>query len=218
MRHKRRSSASRERPDLRPGGSPRAATSEELARVHSPKFLEWMNTSGRGRPYRRRYLPGTAEHRRRGARRGRHGGPGRRPLDGPVKRGIARPPAWASRAARIAGDGVLPLQQRRHRGRPCLRRGLSRVAIIDWDAPRQRHPGDVLRRPERPYVSTHQFLFYPGTGAGARRRARATEGASPERPAHRGRRRRDLPWRLRARSRPHPRNSNRAGARHHQRG
>ena len=42
--------------------------------------------------------------------------------------------------------------------------------------PRQRHAGHLLRRPDVLYVSSHQFPFYPGTGAAeeiGRRRRRA---------------------------------------------
>src|SRR5439155_19974422 len=45
-------------------------------------------------------------------------------------------------------------------------RGLSRVAIIDWDV----HHGNGTQEtfygdPSVLYISTHQFPFYPGTGA-----------------------------------------------------
>ena len=45
-------------------------------------------------------------------------------------------------------------------------RGIARVAIIDWDV----HPGNGTQHlfesdPNVLYVSTHQFPFYPGTGA-----------------------------------------------------
>ena len=89
-------------------------------------------------------------------------------LAGEAQRGVLRPaPARPPRRAR-SGDGLLPVQQRRGRGRatrstPAAPSGCS---ILDWDV----HHGngteaifaavrDVL------YASIHQWPLYPGTGA-----------------------------------------------------
>ena len=74
----------------------------------------------------------------------------------------ARPPRRARQA-----DGLLPVQQRRGGGRGRDRaRALARVAIVDIDV----HHGNGTQwmfydDPRVLYVSTHQFPFYPGTGA-----------------------------------------------------
>jgi acetoin utilization deacetylase AcuC-like enzyme len=45
-------------------------------------------------------------------------------------------------------------------------RGLDRVAIVDWDVHHGNGTQDAfLEDPSVLYVSTHQFPFYPGTGA-----------------------------------------------------
>ncbi|MFO0738082.1 MAG: histone deacetylase [Labilithrix sp.] len=147
--------------------APRAATSEELARVHSPKFLEWMNTLRGEEGYidADTYLaPQSIAVAELAA-----GGTVALVdalLDGPVKRGIAlvRPPGHHARPDQAMGFclfnnvGIAAAHARA--------RGLSRVAIIDWDV----HHGNGTQEmfygdPNVLYVSTHQFPFYPGTGA-----------------------------------------------------
>jgi acetoin utilization deacetylase AcuC-like enzyme len=45
-------------------------------------------------------------------------------------------------------------------------RGLRRVMVVDWDLHHGNGTQDIFyRSPEVLYVSTHQFPFYPGTGA-----------------------------------------------------
>ena len=77
-------------------------------------------------------------------------------------------------------DGLLPVQQRRRRRGAALARGLrTRRHRRLRRAPRQRHAADFLRRPAVLYVSTHQFPFYPGTGAADEVGARGRSAGSP---------------------------------------
>lgn len=147
--------------------APREATSEELSRVHAPEFVESMNELRGQEGYldADTYLgPDSVAVAQLAA-----GGTVSLVdaiLDGPVKRGIAlvRPPGHHARPDQAMGFclfnnvGVAAAHARA--------RGLSRVAIIDWDV----HHGNgtqemFYRDPNVLYVSTHQFPFYPGTGA-----------------------------------------------------
>ena len=83
------------------------------------------------------------------------------------------------------------------------RHGLERVLIVDWDV----HHGNgtqhiFARDPGVLYVSTHQYPFYPGTGAldevGARRRRRLHGQPAVPRRLRRRRVPRGLPHRRRA--------------------
>jgi acetoin utilization deacetylase AcuC-like enzyme len=61
--------------------------------------------------------------------------------------------------------------------------GVERVAIVDWDV----HHGDGTQAifaadPSVLYASTHQFPFYPGTGAAAERGLGPGEGTTLNRP------------------------------------
>ena len=65
------------------------------------------------------------------------------------------------------GDGLLPLRQRRHRRPPRAGRARPRAGGDRrlGRPPRQRHAGDLLRRPDSVFfVSMHQWPFYPGSG------------------------------------------------------
>jgi acetoin utilization deacetylase AcuC-like enzyme len=86
-------------------------------------------------------------------------------LDGPVKRGLAlvRPPGHHARPAQAMGFCLL--NNVAIAAAHARSRGLSRIAIVDWDV----HHGNGTQEafyedPHVLYVSTHQFPFYPGTG------------------------------------------------------
>jgi acetoin utilization deacetylase AcuC-like enzyme len=146
---------------------PRAATLEELSRVHDPQFVEWMQTLRGEKGYidADTYIgPESIEIAELAA-----GGTVALVdalIDGPVKRGIAlvRPPGHHARPGQAMGfclfnNVAIAAAQARARG-------LSRIAIVDWDV----HHGNgtqeaFYRDPNVLYVSTHQFPFYPGTGA-----------------------------------------------------
>lgn len=87
-------------------------------------------------------------------------------LDGPVKRGVAlvRPPGHHARPGHAMGFCLL--NNVAIAAAHARARGLERVAVIDWDV----HHGNGTQETFYPdphvlYVSTHQFPFYPGTGA-----------------------------------------------------
>jgi len=87
-------------------------------------------------------------------------------LDGPVKRGVAlvRPPGHHARPKHAMGFCLL--NNVAIAAAHARSRGLSRVAVVDWDV----HHGNgtqemFYRDPHVLYVSTHQYPFYPGTGA-----------------------------------------------------
>jgi acetoin utilization deacetylase AcuC-like enzyme len=87
-------------------------------------------------------------------------------LEGPVKRGVAlvRPPGHHARPRHAMGFCLL--NNVAIAAAHARSRGVSRVAVIDWDV----HHGNgtqemFYRDPNVLYVSTHQFPFYPGTGA-----------------------------------------------------
>lgn len=146
---------------------PRAATLEELARVHEPQFIEWMETLRGEQGYIDADTfvgPSSIEVAELAA-----GGSVALVdalIDGPVKRGVAlvRPPGHHARPAQAMGfclfnNVALAAAQARARG-------LQRIAIVDWDV----HHGNgtqeaFYRDPSVLYISTHQFPFYPGTGA-----------------------------------------------------
>ena len=77
----------------------------------------------------------------------------------------AHPPARPPRDPG-PGDGLLPLQQRRHRRAPrAAPAGLERVAIVDWDV----HHGNGTQaafyaEPRVLFGSAHQWPHYPGSG------------------------------------------------------
>lgn len=151
--------------------APRAATSEELARVHSPKFVEWMNSLRTELGGKVGYIDADTYVGPESVTVAELAAGGTVALldaliDGPVKRGIAlvRPPGHHARPDQAMGFCLfnnVAIAAAHARAR-----GLSRVAIIDWDV----HHGNgtqemFYRDPSVLYVSTHQFPFYPGTGA-----------------------------------------------------
>lgn len=146
---------------------PRAATDEELARVHDPAFVEWLRTL-RGKE---RYIDADTFIGPESVTIAELAAGGTVALvdailDGPVQRAVAlvRPPGHHARPGHAMGfclfnNAAIAAAHARARG-------LERVAVIDWDV----HHGNgtqeaFYRDPHVLYVSTHQFPFYPGTGA-----------------------------------------------------
>jgi acetoin utilization deacetylase AcuC-like enzyme len=146
---------------------PRPATDEELARIHKPGFVEWLRRLDGKEAYvdPDTYVnPLSVEVALLAA-----GGTIALVdalLTGPTKRGIAlvRPPGHHARPAHAMGFCLLnnvALAAAHARAS-----GVERVAIVDWDV----HHGNgtqeaFWRDPHVLYVSTHQYPFYPGTGA-----------------------------------------------------
>jgi acetoin utilization deacetylase AcuC-like enzyme len=87
-------------------------------------------------------------------------------IDGPVSKGFAlvRPPGHHATPGRAMGFCLL--NNVAIAAAHARARGLERVAIIDWDVHHGNGTQDAFYGdPHVLYVSTHQFPFYPGTGA-----------------------------------------------------
>jgi acetoin utilization deacetylase AcuC-like enzyme len=152
---------------------PRPATAEELGRVHEPRFVEWMQTlRGReGHIDADTYVgPGSIAAAELAA-----GGTVAlidRIIDGPpsLRRAIAlvRPPGHHARPDQAMGFCLF--NNVAVAAAHARSRGLERICVIDWDV----HHGNGTQEmfyddPHVLYVSTHQFPFYPGTGAAEER-------------------------------------------------
>ena len=145
---------------------PRMATDEELARVHDPRFIEKLGTL-RGQ---HGYLdPDTyvssesVDIARLGA--GSLVAMVEAMLTGPVRKGVAlvRPPGHHARPAQAMGFCLL--NNVAVAAAHARARGLSRVAVVDWDVHHGNGTQEMFwREPGVLYISTHQFPFYPGTG------------------------------------------------------
>ena len=144
----------------------RPASDDELARVHTPAYIEALGQSAgkRGHLDEDTYLaPASAAASRRAA-----GGAVdlvSALLDGRATRGVAllRPPGHHARPSGAMGFCLLnnvaiaALHARAH--------GAERVLIVDFDV----HHGNGTQEtfyadPSVAFVSLHQFPFYPGTG------------------------------------------------------
>jgi acetoin utilization deacetylase AcuC-like enzyme len=146
---------------------PRRASDEELTRVHDPRFVAWLRSVGGEEGYldADTYVaPESVEVAELAA-----GGTVAMVdalIDGPIKRGVAlvRPPGHHARPAHAMGFCLL--NNVAIAAAHARARGVDRVAVIDWDV----HHGNGTQEtfyadPHVLYVSTHQFPFYPGTGA-----------------------------------------------------
>jgi acetoin utilization deacetylase AcuC-like enzyme len=150
---------------------PRTATEEELVRVHDPRFVKWMETL-RGADG---YIDADTFIGPESVAVAELAAGGTvalldAMLDGPVKRGIAlaRPPGHHARPGQAMGFCLF--NNVAVAAAHARARGLERIAIIDWDV----HHGNGTQEafyedPHVLYVSTHQFPFYPGTGAATER-------------------------------------------------
>jgi acetoin utilization deacetylase AcuC-like enzyme len=146
--------------------TPRAASDDELARVHSARFIERL-AKLRGEEV---YLdpdtfvsPESVDVARLAA--GSLVAMVDALMTGPVRRGVAlvRPPGHHARPSRAMGFclinnvAVAAAHARAH--------GLERVAVVDWDVHHGNGTQEMFWRDAGVlYVSTHQFPFYPGTG------------------------------------------------------
>ncbi|MEZ4297189.1 MAG: histone deacetylase [Polyangiaceae bacterium] len=82
----------------------------------------------------------------------------------PVGLALVRPPGH--HATRDTGMGFCLFNNAAVAAYAALRRGLSRVAIVDWDVHHGNGTQDIFWDDGRVlYVSLHQYPFYPGTGA-----------------------------------------------------
>jgi acetoin utilization deacetylase AcuC-like enzyme len=144
----------------------RAATDEELARVHKPRFLEKL-AALRGQ---QGYLdpdtyvsPESVDIARLAA--GSLVAMVEAMITGPVSKGVAllRPPGHHARPSQAMGFCLL--NNVAIAAAHARARGLSRVAVVDWDVHHGNGTQEMFwRDPGVIYISTHQFPFYPGTG------------------------------------------------------
>ncbi|WP_394827175.1 histone deacetylase [Pendulispora albinea] len=160
--------AALERPGLRWSHvAPRDATNDELLRVHEPQYLESLEEL-RGQ---RTYLDPDTYVSERSVAAARKAAGGLVALvdaliDGDCPRGVAllRPPGHHARPAQAMGFCLL--NNVAVAAAHARARGLSRVAIVDWDVHHGNGTQEIFYRdPSVLYLSTHQYPFYPGTGA-----------------------------------------------------
>jgi acetoin utilization deacetylase AcuC-like enzyme len=143
------------------------ATLEQLVRVHDERFVEALSAERGGRGFldADTYVSeGSVDAAFRAA-----GGAVALVdalVDGPIHQGVAllRPPGHHARPARAMGFCLL--NNVAVAAAHARARGVGRVAIVDFDV----HHGNGTQEmfwsdPSVLYVSTHQFPFYPGTGA-----------------------------------------------------
>lgn len=147
--------------------APRAATAEELSRVHDARFVKWMQTlRGEDGYIDADTFVGPESISIAELAAGGTVAMVDALIDGPVKRGVAlvRPPGHHARPDQAMGFCLF--NNVAVAAAAARARGLERIAIVDWDV----HHGNGTQEmfyddPHVLYVSTHQFPFYPGTGA-----------------------------------------------------
>ena len=145
----------------------REATDEELVRVHDPRFVESLERLRGKQGYldpdtyiaagsvaAARLAAGTVVAMVDGV------------LSGPVRRGVAlvRPPGHHARPAQAMGFCLI--NSVAVAAAHAASRGIERVLVVDWDVHHGNGTQEMFwRSPGVLYASTHQFPFYPGTGA-----------------------------------------------------
>jgi acetoin utilization deacetylase AcuC-like enzyme len=147
--------------------APRSASLDELARVHSPRYLESLDklrgTSG--------YLDADTYVAPRSVEAAWAAAGGAIALvdnliASDVKQGVAllRPPGHHARVDEAMGFCLV--NNVAVAAAHALSRGLRRVLVLDWDVHHGNGTQEIFwRSPEVLYASLHQFPFYPGTGA-----------------------------------------------------
>ncbi len=146
---------------------PREATDEELTRVHDPRYVESLSKlrGEEGHLDADTYVSKGSVATARAAAGGL--------IDmvdalitGPVTKGFAlvRPPGHHARPDQAMGFCLL--NNIAIAAAHARSKGLSRILVLDWDVHHGNGTQEIFwRDPSVLYVSTHQFPFYPGTGA-----------------------------------------------------
>lgn len=156
----------------------RAATRNELERVHDPHFLDELFGQRGGDGY---LDPDTYISQGSIGAASVAAGSTVAMVDqmirGPIKQGVAlvRPPGHHARIARAMGFCLL--NNVAVAAAHARANGLARVAIVDWDVHHGNGTQEIFYNdPNVLYLSTHQHPFYPGTGAADERGAGNGEG------------------------------------------
>jgi acetoin utilization deacetylase AcuC-like enzyme len=150
----------------------RDATNEELERAHDPKFIASLEKLRGARGYidPDTYVsPGSIDAARLAA-----GGlvamvdrmiaAGRDSAGDPRGVALLRPPGHHARAAQAMGFCLV--NNVAVAAAHAVARGLERVLIVDWDVHHGNGTQEIFwKSPNVLYMSTHQYPFYPGTGA-----------------------------------------------------
>ena len=146
--------------------APRPATGAELVRVHTPEHVDRVAAADGKRV---RFDPDTAMGPRSYAAAMRAAGAVvdavEKVLDGAIDRAFCnvRPPGHHAKPERAMGFCLL--NNVAVGAAAALARGLTRVAVIDFDVHHGNGTQDAFYRDRRVlFVSSHQFPFYPGTG------------------------------------------------------
>lgn len=152
--------------------APRDATDDELARTHAPAHLEALATLA-GRTGAVDADTFVAPDSIRAARRAAGGAVALVEAliragdeDDAPQRGVAllRPPGHHATPERAMGFCLF--NNAAVAARAALARGVSRVAVVDWDVHHGNGTQDAFwTDPRVLYASLHQFPLYPGTGA-----------------------------------------------------
>ena len=145
----------------------REATLDELVRVHEPRYLEALEAL-RGKAG---FLDADTYFGPRSVEAARKAAGGvvamvDRMIDSDIPKGVAlvRPPGHHARPGRAMGFCLL--NSVAVAAEHARARGLGRVLVVDWDVHHGNGTQEMFwRRPDVLYASTHQFPFYPGTGA-----------------------------------------------------
>jgi acetoin utilization deacetylase AcuC-like enzyme len=160
--------------------APREASDDEIVRVHDPEYLRALaGLEGRAAQLDPDTYLAPASYRVARLAAGSTTELALRIARGEAKHGFAliRPPGHHAERGRAMGFCLF--NQVAIAARALASQGLERVAIVDWDV----HHGngtqhsfesdrDVL------FISTHQFPYYPGTGALRERGVGAGQGAT----------------------------------------
>ena len=147
--------------------TPREATDDELTRVHHARYVEALSKmrGDEGHLDADTYVSKGSVATARAAAGGL--------IDlvdalirGPITKGFAlvRPPGHHARPDQAMGFCLL--NSVAVAAAHARAQGLSRILVLDWDVHHGNGTQEIfLRDPSVLYISTHQFPFYPGTGA-----------------------------------------------------
>lgn len=147
--------------------APSPASREELLRAHSPRYVDLVaSTEGHTVRFDPDTQAGPRSYRAALKAAGAVVDAVDRVLGGSLDRAFCLPRPPGHHALQDSAMGFCLFNNVAVGAAHALARGLTRVAIIDWDV----HHGNGTQAifeedPRVLYVSSHQYPFYPGTGA-----------------------------------------------------